>query len=181
MRFLVVAGAGIAVALWAASRSRQRRRQALAVSPRDAHRRAADLPLVVDLLVLALGSAMTPYQALRQLVRWVPGPMMPSFVAALRELESGVSFAQALHALRTHAPELSGVARALLAAHHGAPVQPLLARLAAEDRAELRRCAEERARRIPVLLLFPLVLLILPAFVLCTVGPLIITHAAVLQ
>ena len=48
---------------------------------------------------------------------------------------------------------------------------PVLARLAEEDRTALRRAAEAHARRIPVRLLFPLVFLVLPAFVLLTVVP----------
>jgi tight adherence protein C len=61
---------------------------------------------------------------------------------------------------------------ALLASDRlGAPVGPVLARLAAEERTALRRQAEAHARRVPVRLLFPLVFLILPAFVLLTVVP----------
>ena len=52
-----------------------------------------------------------------------------------------------------------------------APVGPALARLAAEQRAELRRHAETHARRVPVRLLFPLVFVVLPAFGLLTVIP----------
>jgi tight adherence protein C len=45
--------------------------------------------------------------------------------------------------------------------------------LAAEVRAERRRRAEAAARRVPVKLLFPLVLCVLPAFGLLTVVPLL--------
>ncbi|MDP9387533.1 MAG: hypothetical protein M3Q48_06280, partial [Actinomycetota bacterium] len=50
---------------------------------------------------------------------------------------------------------------------------PALERLAAEVRRQRLRQAEEAARRVPVLLLFPLVLCVLPAFALLTVAPLI--------
>ena len=52
----------------------------------------------------------------------------------------------------------------------------------AEDarRTELRR-AETRARRVPVLLLFPLVLCILPAFALLTVAPLLASAVGALR
>src|SRR5436190_172863 len=52
-----------------------------------------------------------------------------------------------------------------------APVGDALARLAGEERAALRRRAEAHARKVPVRLLFPLVFLVLPAFVLLTVVP----------
>ena len=64
------------------------------------------------------------------------------------------------------------MADALIASDRlGAPVGPQLARLAAEERAAVRRRAEAHARRVPVKLLFPLVFLVLPAFVLLTVVP----------
>jgi tight adherence protein C len=67
---------------------------------------------------------------------------------------------------------LRALADALLATDRlGVPVGPVLARLAHEERTALRRAAEAHARRIPVRLLFPLVFLVLPAFVLLTVVP----------
>ena len=57
---------------------------------------------------------------------------------------------------------------------HGAPITTSLDRLGDEARAVRRRAAAQRARRLPVLLLFPLVLCILPAFVLLTVVPLLV-------
>jgi tight adherence protein C len=84
----------------------------------------------------------------------------------------GAPFADALDDLATRAPRLRPLADALLASDRlGAPVGPALARLSAEQRAELRRRAETHARRIPVRLLFPLVFVVLPAFGLLTVIP----------
>ena len=84
----------------------------------------------------------------------------------------GATFADALDDLAARAPPLRPLADALLASDRlGAPVGPALARLAAEQRAELRRHAEANARRVPVRLLFPLVFVVLPAFGLLTVIP----------
>jgi tight adherence protein C len=84
----------------------------------------------------------------------------------------GATFADALDDLSARAPPFRAVADALLASDRlGAPVGPALARLAAEQRAELRRRAEAHARRVPVRLLFPLVFVVLPAFGLLTVVP----------
>jgi hypothetical protein len=67
---------------------------------------------------------------------------------------------------------LAPLADALLASDRlGAPVAPALARLATEQRIAARRRSEVHARRVPVRLLFPLVFLVLPAFVLLTVVP----------
>ena len=73
---------------------------------------------------------------------------------------------------RARCPRLRPLVDALLASDRlGAPVGPALARLAAEERAALRRRSEAHARRVPVRLLFPLTFLVLPAFVLITVVP----------
>jgi pilus assembly protein TadC len=61
----------------------------------------------------------------------------------------------------------------LLAAHHdGSPAGASLDRIMADLRHARRQRAAERVQRLPVLLLFPLVCCILPAFVLLTVLPL---------
>ena len=63
----------------------------------------------------------------------------------------------------------------VLAEHvrHGSPLLPGLERVGVDARARRRRAAETRARRLPVLLLFPLVLCTLPAFGLLTVAPIV--------
>jgi hypothetical protein len=58
-----------------------------------------------------------------------------------------------------------------VAERDGAPIADLLARLADDARAVVRRRSEAHARRVPVRLLFPLVFLVLPAFGLLTVVP----------
>ena len=58
-----------------------------------------------------------------------------------------------------------------LSARDGAPAADRLAATAATARTDLRRRAEAHARRVSVLLLFPLVFLVLPAFGLLTVVP----------
>jgi tight adherence protein B len=65
---------------------------------------------------------------------------------------------------------------ALLAASErsGTPVGAALVRLAAVTRAQARRRAMARARTVPVRLLFPLVFLVLPAFLLLTVAPVVL-------
>jgi tight adherence protein C len=72
-------------------------------------------------------------------------------------------------------PELRRLAVTLRRADRlGSPVAERLRDLAADVRAERRAQREERARRAPVRMLFPLVFLILPAFVLSAVVPALI-------
>ena len=56
----------------------------------------------------------------------------------------------------------------------GAPIGPALDAASAELRADSRRRAEIRARKVPVRMLFPLALCILPAFVLLSVAPMVL-------
>jgi len=132
----------------------------------------AELPVTVDLLGVAVGAGCTPYLAVDIAVRWTP-PLMSARLAGVRDACAlGATFADALDDLAARAPPLRPVADALLASDRlGAPVGPALARLATEQRAELRRRAEAHARRVPVRLLFPLVFVVLPAFGLLTVIP----------
>ena len=69
-------------------------------------------------------------------------------------------------------PALSPVVAALaISGELGTPIADGLSRLATSARADAKRRAESRARAVPVRLLFPLVLLVLPAFGLLSVAP----------
>jgi tight adherence protein C len=131
-----------------------------------------ELPVTLDLLGVAVDAGCTPYVAVETAAHWAPPPVAARFDRVLRACRMGAAFADALHDAARTAPPLAPVVDALLTADRlGAPVGPALARLATEERTALRRRAEAHARRVPVRLLFPLVFLVLPAFVLLTVVP----------
>jgi hypothetical protein len=133
---------------------------------------ARELPVVLDLLGVAVGAGCTPYLAVGVAARWSPAAVAAPLAGVLRACALGVSLESALDDAARATPVLRPVADALLASNRlGAPVGPVLARLAEEERTALRRRAEAQARRIPIRLLFPLVFLVLPAFVLLTVVP----------
>ncbi len=127
---------------------------------------------MLDLLGVAVGAGCTPYLAVEVAVRWSPPVIAAPLEGVLRACALGVSFDVALDDAARGTAALRPLSDALLASDRlGAPVGPVLARLAAEERTALRRRAEAHARRVPVRLLFPLVFLVLPAFVLLTVVP----------
>jgi hypothetical protein len=133
---------------------------------------AREVPVAIDLLGVAVGSGCTPYLAVEVAAQWAPAPVATAFADVLRSCALGLDFQAALDAVARATPRLRPLTDALLATDRlGVPVGPVLARLAEEDRTALRRAAEAHARRIPVRLLFPLVFLVLPAFVLLTVVP----------
>jgi tight adherence protein C len=138
----------------------------------------ADLPEVVDLLRLAVGAGLTVPLAVAAVGRRAEGPVGRALAdAAAATAVRGARLADALDGLpdslgepvRALASTLAGSER------YGHAIGPALERLAAEGRADQRRRAEAAARRVPVLLLFPLVLCILPAFALLTVAPLLVS------
>jgi tight adherence protein C len=133
------------------------------------------LPLAVDLLGVAVGAGCTPYAAVEVASQWCSPAVASAFDEMLRQCHLGASFDDALHDAARREPVLAPVADALGAGSRlGVPIGPSLARVAGELRADLRRAAEQRARTVPVRLLFPLVFLVLPAFALLTVAPVLL-------
>ena len=164
-RVLAPLSAGAVGRVLAGARSRRR-------AGRDAAALGAELPVTLDLLGVAVGAGCTPYLAVDMAARWAPPGTASQLSGVQDACALGATFADALDDLAARAPPLRPLADALLASDRlGAPVGPALARLAAEQRAELRRHAEANARRVPVRLLFPLVFVVLPAFGLLTVIP----------
>lgn len=149
-----------------------RRRQATRSQQIALHR---SIPDTVDLLALAIDGGMTVALAVRAVARAGPGPLAAALGRAAAEADRGERLADALDRVPGWLGESTRPLVVALASaeRYGGPVLPALQRLATDARADNRRRAEEEARRMPVVLLFPLVACILPAFALLTVAPLI--------
>lgn len=161
----VAVAAGWAVPRHRARAAERRRLQAL----------EAGLAELVDLLVLAVEAGCNVTLALAAAGRRAGGPLAPHIRRVCAEVAGGRRLADALDELPATAGEPVRPLAAVLAAseRYGTPVLAALQRLAEEVRLQRRRRAEAAARRVPVALLFPLVLCILPAFALLTVAPLV--------
>lgn len=131
----------------------------------------------VPLLQLAVGAGLTVRMALWSIVPWLRGELQENVHAALLEAERGRPLADALDRLPDDLGEACrGLVAVLSAAdRYGSPLSEPLTLLGSELRLQRRRQLEIEARRIPVRLLFPLALGVLPAFVLLTVVPLVVT------
>jgi tight adherence protein C len=137
---------------------------------------AADTPDVIDLLRLAVGSGLNLRLALAAAASRSPPSWRPTLLTIDQRLALGeplvVSFDDAGRRLGDGAGR--HLLRVLAAAERdGTPLLPALTRLADDARVDRRRAGEEAARRLPVKLLFPLVLCVLPAFVLLALAPLL--------
>ena len=133
------------------------------------------LPEVIDLLVLVIGADRSSSAALRDIGPRVPEPFRSELIGVTRRIDAGEPFADSVRRLRDRlGPSVSSVVYALTAAEiDGAPLQPALERAADEAHRRRRVRAEEAARRVPIMMLFPLVFCILPAFCLLTVVPIL--------
>ena len=136
---------------------------------------ADQLPDVVDLLALTTAAGLPITAALCAIGRRPGGPLGAALARAAAHIERGGTTAAALEPRRRRHGASTRPLVDALAAHdrYGTPLAPALERVAIESRLRRRRQAEEAARRLPVTLLFPLVLTTLPAFALLTVVPLL--------
>jgi tight adherence protein C len=157
---------------------------ALAVRPlRRRARRAAGaraagaaLPAALDLCAVVLGAGGTITDAVAALAHGGPEPVRAAAALARDRSRGGDRQDQALRWLQGElGPGFQPLTGALVLAHEqGGSMAVTLGRLAMEASAGRRRQGELRARRLPVLLLFPLVACSLPAVLLGAVVPLAI-------
>jgi tight adherence protein C len=148
--------------------ARRRRRQLVSTSARE-------LADVIDLLALAVGSGLNLRLALAAVAGRAPLSWVEPLTTTVARIDRGTAVADALDRLPGIVGDHAhGVVSVLVSSErYGTTLLPALERLATEARFDRRRRAEDAARRVPVKLLFPLVLCILPAFGALTVAPLL--------
>ncbi|MDA2808222.1 type II secretion system F family protein [Nocardiopsis suaedae] len=139
---------------------------------RDA-RIAAGLPLALDLLVAGVRAGGETGQVLSALSRSIGGPLGEALAEVAERQRLGAAPDRAWRAVGGP-PELAALGRTLTrAAETGAPVGDLVAHHAAEARRAAHGRALARTQRTAVLVVAPLGLCFLPAFVLIGVVPLV--------
>lgn len=140
------------------------------------------LPEMIDILRLGVHSGLSVHLLIPTVLDALPAAVRPAFVEVQRRVARGARLGDALEALTVLGDAAHPVLAALrAAAFEGTSLSTSLDRSATEARALRRRRAEQEARRLPVLLLFPLVLCVLPAFVLLAVVPLLVTSLGALS
>jgi len=150
---------------------------------RRAHRRRraavdAQIPQLLDLLAAASSAGLSGRMALRRAVDALGGPLAAELEGVLDAVELGAPWRAELAATseRLRLPDLRRTVGALHRTETlGASLSDSTAELAASVRAARRLAVTERARTAPVKMLFPLVFLVLPAFLLLTVVPVLLT------
>ena len=133
-----------------------------------------DLPDTLDLLAISVEAGMGFEGALEIVCQNFNSPLADEFSRTLREMELGLPRRDAFQNLkrRTEVPELSNFVLALLQADAlGIPIGRVLKTQASEMRNKRRMWAREKAGKLPVKIMFPLVAFIFPAVLVIVLGP----------
>lgn len=128
----------------------------------------ADVGLLAELVSLGLSAGLSLRLAMTAAIDYVH-PVLRTEVVALLHRASQVGLAAALAAAEGHGQRLYLVTARAVAT--GAPLGSAVDAFARELAAEAHARQVAAAHRLPVRLMVPLALLILPGFVLLTVGP----------
>ena len=159
---------GVRVPAILEGRARRRRRAAA----------DAQVPQLLDLLAAASSAGLSGQLALRRSAEAVGGPLAEELSGALDAIDLGGRWRDELASVadRLDLPDLRRTVAALSRTDTlGASLSDATAELAASVRSARRAAVTERARTAPVKMLFPLVFLVLPAFLLLTVVPVLLT------
>lgn len=150
--------------------------QVRVVRRRAVRTRAEAIPDLVDLFAIAAAAGHPPWSCVQLIAGRAPAPCRDAMGRAARQLTGGASLDAVLADLADDLGfDAVPLTEALLgAAASGGSLLGVLERVVASARLARRRAAEQRARRLPVVLLFPLVCCTLPAFLLLAVAPLLL-------
>lgn len=142
----------------------------------DARMKAIRLELAdsIDLLTISVEAGLGFDAALAHVAKNTDGPLAEEFRRVLQEMQIGMSRSDALRALgnRSNLPDLRGFTTAMVQADaFGIPVGKVLRVQSSEMRVKRRQLAEEKAQKVPVKILMPLIFFILPTLFIVVMGP----------
>lgn len=132
------------------------------------------LPNMLDQMLISVEAGVGFEGAMSKAADNSTGPLADEFVRTLQDIQVGRSRHEAYLDLadRTGFPELRSFIRAVVQAdQYGIAIANVLRTQAKEMRVKRRQKAEEHAMKIPVKVLFPLVMTILPAMFIIILGP----------
>lgn len=158
----------LAVRRFAVARAKARRRRAM----------DAEIPQLLDLLAAGSAAGLSAVGGFQRSVQALRGPLGTELRASLDVIAVGARWRTELSAVteRLALPDLRRAMAVLTRAETlGTSLTGATRDLAADVRSSRRAAVAERARAAPVKMLFPLVFLVLPAFLLLTVVPVLLT------
>jgi tight adherence protein C len=140
------------------------------------------LPDSIDLLTICVEAGLGFDAALAHVSRNTTGPLANEIYRTLQEVQLGRSRNEAMRNLadRTNVPELRAFVLSMVQADvFGVSVANVLRVQAKEMRMKRRQLAEERAMKVPIKVLFPVLFCIFPALFVVILGPAIMRIAEV--
>ena len=137
-----------------------------------------EIPVLLDLLAVATSAGLPPPLAFRRAVDAATGPLADELRSVINASDLGGRWRDELNRVgeRLDLPDLRRLLGSLARTDAvGSSLSEEVGHLASDVREVRRAAAAHRARTAPVKMLFPLVFLVLPAFLLLTVVPVLLT------
>jgi len=128
----------------------------------------------LDMLTVCVEAGQGFDGAILHVARSVEGPVAGEFARVLAEIQIGKSRGEAFSSLsaRSKVPEIKTFVTALVQADRlGLPIGSVLREQSIQMRLIRRQRAEEKAQKVPVKILFPMLLCIFPALMIVIIGP----------
>lgn len=128
----------------------------------------------LDMLTVCVQAGQGFDAALHHVAQNITGPVSGEFARIIREISIGRSRAEAFNSMseRTSVPEIKTFITALVQADRlGLSIGKVLHEQATQMRLVRRQHAEELAQKVPVKLMFPMVLCVFPMLFVVLIGP----------
>jgi tight adherence protein C len=135
------------------------------------------LPDAIDLLTISVEAGLGFDAAVSRVAKNTTGPLAQEFSRLLQEMQLGLGRLEAMRAMgeRTSLADLKSFCLAMVQADQlGIPIGRVLRIQSSEMRVKRRQRAEEKAQKVPVKILFPLIFFILPCIFIVIMGPVVI-------
>ncbi len=135
------------------------------------------MPDMIDLLVVTIEAGLGILASMRVASESMSDPLGQELRLTLQEQRMGLSVGQAIESLgrRADAPNMKIFVRSITQGERlGVSIGTTMRNLSVEMRKRRRALAEERAQKMPVKMLFPLIFFIFPAMFIVILTPMII-------
>ncbi len=152
----------------------QKRRQAMKLA----------LPNVLDQMLISVQAGLGFEAAMARAAENGKGPLSDELIRTLQDIQVGRSRKDAYLAFagRADVPDVRSFIRSVVQAdEYGIAIAKVLKAQAQEMRLKRRQRAEEHAMKIPVKILFPLIVCIFPALLVIVLGPAALSIARLFQ
>jgi tight adherence protein C len=138
------------------------------------------MPDMIDLLVVTIEAGLGILASMRVASESMSDPLGQELRLTLQEQRMGLSVGQAIESLgrRANAPNMLIFVRSITQGERlGVSIGTTMRNLSVEMRKRRRAMAEERAQKMPIKMLFPLIFFIFPALFIVILTPMVISIA----